>query len=101
MKQVQVNFDSNFSVLAGNGRGQAAVMVLQPGETTGGPDNRHEQSDQWMLVISGEAQAVVEGQEVELRPGTLLLIEPGEGHEIRVTGDKALKTINFYTPPEY
>ncbi|RYE65571.1 MAG: cupin domain-containing protein, partial [Rhizobiaceae bacterium] len=33
--------------------------------------------------------------------GSLLLIERGERHEIRNTGDAPLVTINFYTPPAY
>lgn len=36
-----------------------------------------------------------------LRPGSLLLIERGERHEIRATGDAPLKTVNFYSPPAY
>ena len=31
----------------------------------------------------------------------LLLIERGERHEIRATGDAPLKTVNFYSPPAY
>jgi hypothetical protein len=31
----------------------------------------------------------------------LLLIERGEAHEIRNTGDERLSTLNFYVPPVY
>lgn len=101
MEHAQVKFTPGFSVIPGNGRSQAAVMVLAPRESTGGPDNRHPGSDQWLYVASGEGYATIEGQAHLLRPGTLLLIERGEAHEIRNEGDEPLKTLNFYVPPAY
>ncbi|MFZ0389878.1 MAG: cupin domain-containing protein, partial [Calditrichia bacterium] len=52
-------------------------------------------------VRSGTGAAIVEGKEYPLQPGMLLLIEAGETHEIRCSGDQDLQTLNFYTPPEY
>jgi len=45
--------------------------------------------------------AIVEGERVELPEGTLVLIERGERHEIRNTGETPLKTLNVYVPPAY
>lgn len=90
-----------FDVVAGTRRSQAATMVLGPGESTGGPENRHPDSDQWLYVVSGSGRAVVEGATVELGPGTLLLIEAGEAHEISASEDGLLETLNVYAPPEY
>ena len=101
MRHVQVGFSKDFSVITGNGDSQAAVMVLAPGASTGGPDNRHEGSDQWLYVVSGEGSAYIEGQAHLIRPGTLLLIERGEVHEIRNEGGEPLETLNFYVPPAY
>lgn len=97
----ELAFDTGFHVVAGNADSQAAVMVISPGRSVGGPHNRHAASDQWLYVVSGEGAAVVEGAERPLRAGTLLLIERGEGHEIRNTGRSPLETLNFYVPPEY
>jgi mannose-6-phosphate isomerase-like protein (cupin superfamily) len=91
----------DFEVLGGSGRSQAATMVLDPGTSTGGPDNRHQACDQWLLVLSGFGRAVVDGREVRLQRGSLLLIEAGEPHEIENTGREPLETLNFYAPPEY
>lgn len=88
-------------MVAGSERSQAAEMALGPGESTGGPDNRHPDSDQWVLVLSGTGTAIVEGAEHELAPGTLLLIEAGEAHELRSAADETLATLNIYAPPEY
>ncbi len=76
-------------------------MALPPGGSTGGPDNRHEGSDQWVLVMSGSGVAIVDGAEYELSSGTLLLIEAGEAHELLSAPDEQLATLNIYAPPEY
>ena len=90
-----------FSVLAGTERSQAASMVLGPDQSTGGPQNAHPRSDQWLYVIDGTGTATVDGDEYELTPGVLVCIEAGETHEITAGADAALETINVYAPPEY
>ncbi|MFW6078887.1 MAG: cupin domain-containing protein [Gemmatimonadota bacterium] len=101
MQRRALDFASGFDVVAGNDDSQAALMVLGPGETVGSPSNRHMASDQWLYVVAGTGEAVVEGERVALGPGTLLLIERGEGHEICNTGAQPLETLNVYVPPEY
>jgi mannose-6-phosphate isomerase-like protein (cupin superfamily) len=76
-------------------------MTLPPGESEGGPDNRHRGSDQWLFVVSGKGVAIVDKQRVRLQAGGVLLIERGQMHEIRNTGTTPLKTVNFYVPPAY
>ena len=76
-------------------------MTLAPGRSTGGPDNRHAASDQWLYVISGSGEATVEGRRVALEAGDLILVAAGEAHEIRAGDDAALVTVNVYAPPEY
>ena len=90
-----------FRVLGGTSRSQAAAMTLEAGSGTGGPDNRHETSDQWLYVVSGAGEATVEGERVPLAEGDLLLIAAGEAHEIRAAAHEALVTVNVYAPPEY
>jgi mannose-6-phosphate isomerase-like protein (cupin superfamily) len=92
---------AGFRVLGSTARSQGAFMTLAPGESTGGPGNRHAGSDQWLFVASGRGTAVVDGAEVALAAGDLLLIAAGEGHEIRAADDAALVTVNVYAPPEY
>jgi mannose-6-phosphate isomerase-like protein (cupin superfamily) len=72
----------------------AAQMTLGPGETEGGPDNRHRGPDQWLYVVSGTGLAVVNGERVELRAGTRVVIQRGDKDEIRTTGATLLKTRN-------
>lgn len=101
MQTKQLSFESGFQVVAGNGRAEAAVMVIQPGKSEGGPQNRHRGSDQWLYVVGGEGTATVKGSSHALCPGALLLIERGETHEIQAKGSLPLRTLNFYVPPAY
>lgn len=101
MQHRQLAFDSGFRVEIGNARGQAAVMVIPPGGREGGPDNRHSGADQWLFVRAGEGEAIVAGRRVSLTPGSLVLIEAGERHEVRNTGRTPLETLNIYLPPAY
>lgn len=92
---------AGFQVLSGTDRSQAAFMTLAPGEATGGPDNRHASSDQWLYVASGSGTATVEGTRMALAAGDLVLVAAGETHEIQAADDEALVTVNVYAPPEY
>src|SRR5262245_46175252 len=80
-----------FRIATGNGRSQAAEMVLAPGETEGGPDNCHRGADQRLYVLTGTGVAAVGGKRYPLKAGTLLLIERGDAHEISDTGRGALR----------
>lgn len=101
MQRKTLKFGKGFRVAFGNARAQAAEMVIPPGGSEGGPDNRHRGADQWLFVVDGEGQARIDGRRVALKPGTIVLIEQGERHEIRNTGDAPLKTLNLYAPPAY
>ena|SRR5437870_1566947 len=101
MKRKHLRFGEGFRVALGNRRAQAADMVLEPGDSEGGPDNRHRGSDQWLYVVSGSGTATVNGKRYPLRAGTLLLIEHGDTHEIRNSGRTPLRTLNVYVPPAY
>lgn len=101
MKHKTLSLRSDFEVAFAVRDVQAAEMTLAPGGNTGGPDNRHRGADQWMYVVSGSGVAIVGGVQQPLRAGSLLMIECGETHEIRCTGEEPLRTVNFYSPPAY
>jgi mannose-6-phosphate isomerase-like protein (cupin superfamily) len=92
---------AGFQVVGGTARSQGAFMTLAPGEATGGPDNRHPTSDQWLFVVSGTGSAIVEGERVGLEAGDLLLIAAGERHEVRAADGAPLVTVSVYAPPVY
>ena len=96
-----------FAILASTRTLQAAMMTLRPGGTSAEePSNEHPQSEQWVFVISGTGEAIIGKnrdslRRVKLAENSLLLIEKGELHQIRNTGRRHLRTINFYAPPAY
>ena len=96
-----LRFGKGFSVAMSNKRGEAATMVIAPGDCEGGPDNRHRGADQWLYVLSGGGVAILGGRKHRVKAGSLLLIERGTTHEIRNTGRSQLKTLNLYVPPAY
>jgi mannose-6-phosphate isomerase-like protein (cupin superfamily) len=95
-----------FQLIANTKLGQAALMELKPGGTSDDDvSNEHPRSEQWLYVVSGNGSAAIVSsgrrRTVKLQPGTLLIIERRELHQITNTGKKPLQTINFYLPPAY
>jgi mannose-6-phosphate isomerase-like protein (cupin superfamily) len=101
MPAKHLRFGKGFSVAMGNRRAQAATMVIAPGDSECGDDNRHRGADQWMYVVSGIGWAIIRGKRHRLCPGSLVLIEKTSTHEIRDTGRRPLETLNIYVPPAY
>ena len=101
MKLKRLRFKKGFRVVPGNRRSQAAEMVVKPGKGEGDPRNRHRGADQWLFVLAGRGAALMKKRRYPLGPGSLILIEAGEKHEIKNTGRTLLRTLNFYVPPAY
>ena len=101
MKRKFLRFGRGFRVALANRRAQAAEMVLEPGKAEGDRGNRHRGADQWLFVQDGRGVAVVNDRRYPLRPGSLMLIEAGDRHEVRAVGGKPLRTLNVYVPPAY
>ena len=101
MQKATLRFGNGFKVIIGNRHAQAATMTIAPGDSEGGPDNRHRGADQWMFVEAGRGVAIVNGKRHALGAGGLILIERGDHHEIRNTGRTPLRTLNLYVPPAY
>lgn len=101
MKRKFLRFGKGFRVAVGNRRSQAAEMVLEPGKSEGDRGNRHRGADQWLFVQDGRGVAIVNDRRYALRPGSLMLIEAGDRHEVKAVGRMPLRTLNFYVPPAY
>ena len=95
-----------FQVLLASRSAQCAKMTLRPGASSDEDvSNEHPKSEQWVYVVSGTGRAtIIQGKvrrHVKLVPGSVLLIEKRELHQIRNSGSRPLVTINFYVPPAY
>ncbi len=101
MKTKQLRFNPGFRLAIDSRRAQVAEMVIRPGGREGDAENRHRAADQWLFVVSGTGEALVNARRVRLKAGTMLLIEHKDRHEVRNTGRTLLKTLNFYHPRAY
>lgn len=57
----------------------------------------HRQAEEYNFVLSGAGKAVLDGREVDLRPGDFLRLPPGATHAF-VTGDDPLEMLDVHTP---
>ena len=101
MKSKNLQFSTGFHVVMGNRDAQAATMTLASGTAEGGPENQHRGADQWLYIVSGSGTATINGKHHPVSEGILMLIEQGDEHEIRNTGDTPLRTLSVYVPPAY
>lgn len=99
MERAHLEFDRFFDVVMETNEAQVAEMTLEPGRVTGGPDNFHAESDQWLFVVSGAGVVTVDGEEQDVEAGDLLRIDAGERHAVENDGSEPLETLNVYTPP--
>jgi len=78
---------------------QLVVMSLKPKEDIGQEMHR---IDQFLRVESGEGQAILDGQEYELKDGSALVVPAGVEHNlVNTSAEKPLKLYTIYTPPEH
>lgn len=90
-----------FAVLQTGGKTQAAVMTLDPGQSSGEEAESHERSEQVLFVVEGTVQAEVEGERGTLQPGDVILIPAGVRHKFTNEARQRAVTFNTYSPPEY
>jgi mannose-6-phosphate isomerase-like protein (cupin superfamily) len=93
---------AHFKVVLDGASSQAAMMTLRKGQSSSDePENEHPKAEQWVFVVSGRGRAKGRGRSIALRPGSLLLVEKDEPHQISQTGEEPLVTVNFYAPAAY
>ena len=80
---------------------QTAVMILEPGKSSGAEPEAHEQSEQVLVVLEGEVLAEVAGEKKTLKEWDVIVIPPGMKHKFTNSSAKRCVTFNTYSPPEY
>ena len=78
---------------------QIVAMTIPPGEEIG--EEVHKDVDQILLFIEGEGEAVLEGQRSDVSPNDLVLVKAGTRHNFINTGDRSLRLVTIYAPPEH
>ncbi len=92
--------NSNFrKVLYTDERLQLVVMSLLPGEDIG--EEVHT-LDQFIRVESGEAKAILDGEEMILSDGSVIIVSAGARHNlINTSSTESLKLYTLYAPPNH
>jgi mannose-6-phosphate isomerase-like protein (cupin superfamily) len=80
-------------------RMQIVLMTIPPGEEIG--EETHPDIDQMLFFVDGEGEAVLDGERSEVDAGRLVLVRSGVRHNFINTGDRPLRLITAYAPPEH
>lgn len=78
---------------------QLVLMALQPGEEIG--EEVHEDRDQFFRVEKGKGEIVIDGVATKIKSDFAMIVPAGARHNVRNTGDKALRLYSLYAPPEH
>lgn len=78
---------------------QLVLMALDPGEEIG--EEVHEDTDQFFRIEAGEGEAWIDGQATHIESDMAVLIPAGARHNIRNTGQHAMKMYTLYGPPHH
>src|SRR5687768_17269354 len=82
--------NENFrQVLFTTGLSQLVLMAIPAGEEIG--EEAHEGIDQVLAFVAGEGEAVIEGERMPVRAGSVVVVPSGTRHNFVATGDRALK----------
>jgi mannose-6-phosphate isomerase-like protein (cupin superfamily) len=107
MRKVELNHDNWIQaqgyrkcvLLAGHdlaSKGSLVQLVIIPPKSAIG-DHYHEMSREFYYVIAGESTLVINGRRARLRPGDMLLTEPGDVHSLQNEGSQEFKLLVFKT----
>lgn len=78
---------------------QLVLMAIPAGEEIG--EETHEGIDQVLAFVAGEGEAVIEGERIPVRAGSVVVVPSGTLHNFVAMGSSTLKLYTVYTPPEH
>jgi len=78
---------------------QLVLMAIPAGEEIG--EETHEGIDQVLAFVAGEGEAVIEGERLAVREGSVVVVPSGTRHNFVATGGSPLKLYTVYAPPEH
>lgn len=74
------------------------IEIYEPGGAT--PPNTHRTAYELFYILAGTGKGICDGAEVDLAPGSTLLIPPGKEHVVENTGAGKLYAITTMVPNE-
>jgi mannose-6-phosphate isomerase-like protein (cupin superfamily) len=78
---------------------QVVVMTIKPGGEIG--DEVHPGTDQALAFVDGRGEAQLDGATTQVSPNDLIFVRAGTRHNFRNVGERPLRLITIYSPPEH
>lgn len=78
---------------------QVVVMSIPVGGEIG--EEVHDEVDQVLVSVEGEAYAVLDGERSDVHPGYLVHVPAGTRHNLVNAGSVDLKLYTIYAPPQH
>jgi mannose-6-phosphate isomerase-like protein (cupin superfamily) len=78
---------------------QLVLMTLQPGEEIGA--EVHDDRDQFFRFEEGRGQVDIDDNSYDVEDGSGIIVPAGARHNVRNTGQAALRLYTLYGPPEH
>ena len=75
---------------------QIVAMTIPPGGEIG--EEVHEENDQLLVFVDGQADAVLDGKTSVVGPNDLVLVPAGTRHNLVNTGDGPLRLVTEHAP---
>lgn len=86
-------------VLATGQHSQVVLMSIPVGGEIG--EETHEHVDQTLVFVSGEGEAILDGNRQPVNANTLCLVPAGTRHNFVNTGAEPLQLYTVYAPPQH
>jgi mannose-6-phosphate isomerase-like protein (cupin superfamily) len=78
---------------------QLVLMALKPGQDIGA--ETHATHDQFFRIEKGHGQITIDGNITAIKGGDGVIVPAGSLHNLRNTGDKAMRLYTLYGPPNH
>jgi len=82
--------------LLGSDKLVAEMLCYEPGQAT--PEHAHPKQDEIFYVVEGFGSMIVNGEEISLKPTSLILVKAGEQHGVRTLPDSRLVMLFIKAP---
>lgn len=99
IEELTLNNNEYRKVLYTTSTMQLVLMNLHPNEEIG--TETHSNTTQFIRIEDGDALAVINGKNINMKTNDAIVIPPGTEHNIINTSTKHLKLYTIYSPPEH
>ena len=72
---------------------QVQLNTFEPGK--GASNHKHIKQTEFIYCLEGELRLIFENREIILKPGDLIIIEPGDEHAAENNGNVTVKLLTF------